>query len=99
MEKMSNLTKVLSVLFLLAIVLSACAAPATEPAAPPPEEAPEEAAPAEEAPAEEEMMGPFRVAVVMPSAINDLAFSQSMYDALTAIQGEMGEDNFEFCVF
>lgn len=39
--------------------------------------------------------GPFRVAVVMPSAINDLAFSQSMYDALLKIQGEMGEDNFE----
>ena len=40
--------------------------------------------------------GKFRVAVVMPSAINDLAFSQSMYDALTAIQSEMGEENFEF---
>jgi basic membrane protein A len=40
--------------------------------------------------------GKFRVAVVMPSAINDLAFSQSMYDALLAIQGEMGEENFEF---
>lgn len=39
--------------------------------------------------------GPFRVAVVMPSAINDLAFSQSMYDALIAIQNEMGEENFE----
>ncbi len=26
--------------------------------------------------------GPFKVAVVTPSAINDLAFSQSMYDAL-----------------
>ena len=38
----------------------------------------------------------FRVAVVMPSAINDLAFSQSMYDALTAIQAERGADNFEF---
>ena len=37
----------------------------------------------------------FRVAVVMPSAINDLAFSQSIYDALTSIQEEMGEDNFE----
>ncbi len=33
---------------------------------------------------------PFRVAVVMPSAINDLAFSQSMYDALLTIQAEMG---------
>ena len=26
----------------------------------------------------------------MPSAINDLAFSQSMYDALVTIQEEMG---------
>jgi len=40
--------------------------------------------------------GKFRVAVVMPSAINDLAFSQSMYGALEAIQAEMGEENFEF---
>jgi basic membrane lipoprotein Med (substrate-binding protein (PBP1-ABC) superfamily) len=39
---------------------------------------------------------PFRVAVVMPSAINDLAFSQSMYDALVAIQDEMGKDAFQF---
>jgi basic membrane lipoprotein Med (substrate-binding protein (PBP1-ABC) superfamily) len=42
-------------------------------------------------------MKPLRVAVVMPSAINDLAFSQSMYDALVAIQDEMGgEDAFQF---
>lgn len=40
--------------------------------------------------------GPFKVAVVMPSAINDLAFSQSMYDALQAIQEEKGAENFEF---
>jgi len=33
---------------------------------------------------------PFRVAVIMPSAVNDLAFSQSMYDALVRIQNEMG---------
>lgn len=46
----------------------------------------------EPAPAEK-----FRVAVVMPSAINDLAFSQSMYDALLRIQTEMGgADAFEF---
>jgi basic membrane protein A len=32
----------------------------------------------------------------MPSAINDLAFSQSMYDALVRVQEEMGADNFEF---
>jgi basic membrane protein A len=37
-----------------------------------------------------ERTGPFKVAVVMPSAINDLAFSQSMYDALTIIQKGMG---------
>jgi basic membrane protein A len=38
----------------------------------------------------------FRVAVIMPSAISDLAFSQSMYDALLTIQEEMGKENFEF---
>jgi basic membrane lipoprotein Med (substrate-binding protein (PBP1-ABC) superfamily) len=39
---------------------------------------------------------PLRVAVVMPSTVNDLAFSQSMYDALVAIQEDMGEDAFQF---
>lgn len=49
---------------------------------------------AEETPALAET---FRVAVVMPSAINDLAFSQSMYEALTRIQTEMGgAEAFEF---
>ena len=33
---------------------------------------------------------PFRIAVVMPSAVTDMAFSQSMYSALTAVQTEMG---------
>ena len=37
----------------------------------------------------------FRVAVVYPSASNDLAFSQSMFDALTIIDEEWG-DAFEF---
>lgn len=40
--------------------------------------------------------GAFRVAIIMPSAINDLAFSQSMYDAVKKMQDEMGADNFEF---
>ena len=49
-------------------------------------------APATPVPAEK-----FRVAVVMPSAINDLAFSQSMYDALVRVQKDMGgPDAFEF---
>jgi basic membrane protein A len=40
----------------------------------------------------------FKVAVVMPSANNDLAFSQSMFDALTQIQEARGAANFEFAV-
>ena len=44
----------------------------------------------------EEATGPFQVAVVMPSAINDLAFSQSMYDALKATEAAMGAENFKF---
>jgi basic membrane protein A len=35
----------------------------------------------------------FRVAVVMPSSINDLAFSQSMYDALVEIQEMLGGES------
>ncbi len=31
-----------------------------------------------------------RVAVILPSTINDLAFSQSMYDALIKVQADMG---------
>ena len=87
---MSKIFRLMTLLVIAALVLGACA-----PAAPAPTQAPAEeteAAPVEtEAPAE-----PFRVAVVMPSAINDLAFSQSMYDALSAIQSEMGAENFEF---
>lgn len=38
----------------------------------------------------------FRVAAVAPSARNDLAFSQSMYNALLTVQAELGEENFQF---
>ena len=72
----------LTLMVALSLVLSACGAPAAT------------QAPAE--PTEAAGGEPFRVAVVMPSAINDLAFSQSMYDALTRVQNEMGADNFEF---
>lgn len=74
-------------LLLVALLLGACQA---EEAAPVVEE------PAVE-PAVEEKAEPFKVAVVMPSSINDLAFSQSMYDALLTIQEEMGgEEAMEF---
>jgi basic membrane lipoprotein Med (substrate-binding protein (PBP1-ABC) superfamily) len=44
-----------------------------------------------------ETADPFRVAVVVPSAVNDFAFSQSMYDALLRIQENMGgPDYMEF---
>jgi basic membrane protein A len=78
----------------LSVVLSACAPAATptEPPAAPPTEAPAATA----VPPTEEPAKPFRVAVVMPSATNDLAFSQSMYDALLKVQTEMGgPDKFE----
>jgi len=71
----------LMLVVLFTVVLAACGGQAT------PAEAPAEEQPAD-APVVEEK--PFRVAVVMPSAINDLAFSQSMYDALMVIQAEMG---------
>ena len=77
---------------LLALLVSACGG--AEPTEQPSAEEPAAEEPAAEEPVAEE--GPFRVAVVMPSAINDLAFSQSMYDGLVAIQDEMGgEDSME----
>lgn len=66
----------------IVMVMAACAAPAAAPAAEPAAEGGEAAA---EAPAET-----FRIAIVMPSTITDLAWSQAMYDALVAIQTEMG---------
>ncbi len=90
---MNKLYKLFGVLMVLALVLSACApAPTTQ--APAPTTAPEQ--PAEPEKTEEVMAEPFKVAVVMPSAINDLAFSQSMFDALTSIKEEMGAENFDF---
>jgi simple sugar transport system substrate-binding protein len=84
------MSKWIGLLLLISLALSACG-PAQTPV--PQEPAPQEPAPEQPAaPA----AGPFRVAVVMPSAINDLAFSQSMYDALKAIEAEMGAGNFEF---
>ena len=86
---MKQLYKVLGIILILTLVLSACRQEeTTTPEATTP---PETTVETEVTPAE-----PFRVAVVMPSAINDLAFSQSMYDTLALIQSEMGAENFEF---
>lgn len=97
---MKKIVWFMTLVLAFALVLSACGTPATEPPAPVPTEAPATEAPATEAPTaaptEPPTAEPFRVAVVMPSAINDLAFSQSMYDALLRVQEEMGgPDTFE----
>ncbi|MBW7959775.1 MAG: BMP family ABC transporter substrate-binding protein, partial [Candidatus Promineofilum sp.] len=88
----------LTLLLVLALVLVACGG--SKPPAEAPKPTAETAAPAEETTQEEAAPpakeGPFRVAVVMPSAINDLAFSQSMFETLTKIQNELGPDNFQF---
>ncbi len=82
---MSNKGKCVLLSVLFALLIGACAGPATQP---PPTQEPTAEKPAPTQPVAEEK--PFRVAVIMPSAINDLAFSQSMYDALLAIQERMG---------
>lgn len=87
---MNKSVKLFGLVLLIALLISACGGATATPEVPAATEEPGE----EEAPPPAE--GPFRVAVVMPSAINDLAFSQSMYDALSAIEGEMGSGNFEF---
>lgn len=58
----------------LLLLLAACAAP------PPPSDGGDSAPDAD----------PFRVAIVMPSSTTDLAWSQAIYDGLTAVQEEMG---------
>jgi basic membrane protein A len=83
---MKKIQKILFLMLIAAMLLAACGGGTNAPAV---------NEPAVDEPAVEEPMEPFRVAVVMPSAINDLAFSQSMYDALIAIQNERGADNFE----
>ena len=66
---------------LLTLLLAACAAPAA-----PATESTGDTDTADTA----ESSDPFRVAVVMPSTITDVAWSQALYDGLVAVQGEMG---------
>lgn len=85
--------KWLVLLLVIVMILTACSSstPAEEEPAieePAVEEPTTDESPVEEPEAPESKQ--FRVAVVMPSAITDLAFSQSMYNSLVVIQDEMG---------
>ena len=71
--------RILSLISILTVLLAACSAASSVNSTP--TAAPEATVAA---------VKPFRVAVIMPSAVNDLAFSQSMYDALVRVQEEMG---------
>ena len=89
-------TIVIALLLVLAMLLAACqsASPATPTEAPAAASEAPAAAPAEatEAPAAASE-GPFKVAFVLPSPVTDLAWGQAMYDALKAVQSEMGGES------
>ncbi len=75
---------------LFVMLVAACATPAT----PAPTEAPATAAPAAtEAPTTAPAAQPIKVAVIMPSATTDMAFSQSMWSALQQVQKDMGGES------
>lgn len=76
---MNTFRKIFVVMSLI-LIIAACGSPAT------PDVEPTEAPAVEDATENEA----FRVAAIMPSAVNDVAFSQSMYDALLRIQEDMG---------
>jgi basic membrane lipoprotein Med (substrate-binding protein (PBP1-ABC) superfamily) len=78
---MKKLTFLIAILFVSAMVLAACQAPAA-PAGPAAPAAPE--------------VKKVRVAFVSPSNINDLAFTQSISDAMKVLVAEMGADKLEY---
>ncbi|MDE0600862.1 MAG: BMP family protein [bacterium] len=92
--------RLLAVLAVLALIATACgddaeepttteaAAPQTTAAEAPEEDMPEEDMPEEDMPEEDMPMEPLRIAVVAPSASNDLAFTQSIVDAVNVIVAE-----------
>ena len=74
---MRKLVKLLSVVLLFAVLLSACGTRGGG----------------------TDADKPFRVAIVTPSARNDLAFSQSIYDAIVKVQqAKGGPEKFEFVI-
>ena len=79
---------------LIVMVVAACGTAAT-PTSAPATSAPVVATEAPtSAPAPTAAPKPIRIAVIMPSATTDLAFSQSMYGALVQVQKDMGGEAF-----
>jgi len=75
----------IALLLALSVVLSACPAPT-----PADTEAETATGTDAETADDEAAPDPFRIAIVMPSSTTDIAWSQAMYDALLAVQEEMG---------
>ena len=71
-----------ALLMALALVVTACGDDGTTTEATEGTEAPTQTTAAAE---------PFRIAIVAPSASNDLAFTQSIVDAVNTIAAEMGD--------
>ncbi len=90
---MKKIYTILALALVLVFVFSACA-PAEEPEVEEPEV--EEPETEEEQVEEPEEMEPLKIAIVSPSAVNDFAFTQSIYDAILALQDIYGEDAIEF---
>jgi basic membrane protein A len=91
---MRKISWTLLLVLIAGLMLAACAAPVAAPAS---EEAAATEAPAEAADAAANVAAGevVRVALLMPSTINDIAWSQSMYTSLKELQAEMGEDKLE----
>jgi len=88
---MKKMFRILALTMVLVFIVTACAQQ-------PPAEEPVVEEPVVEEPVveEPEIAETLRIAVVSPSAINDFAFTQSIYDAMLALQAEYGEDVIEF---
>ncbi len=85
---MRRISWMLTIVLLLSMTLMACAAPAAAPSRRGSNGG------AAEAPAEAAASGePIRVAIIMPSTVTDVAWSQSMYDGLKQVQAELGGES------
>ncbi|MFN3332133.1 MAG: BMP family protein [Caldilinea sp.] len=85
---MRKVSSSLILVLVVSLLLTACAAPVAAPAG-------GGQMAAAEAVAETESAGPIRVALLMPSTINDISWSQSIYVSLKELQDELGADKLE----